>query len=435
MAKKGKLTILTGGSLGAPRHTRPPAALIICDDPFADLGILTSERCKAALPFAGKYRLIDFALSNCVNSDIETVGVITQYKPRSLHSHVAYGRPWDLDRAKGGLTLLHPYQARTEMNWYTGSANAVYQNQDFVLRQKTDEVLILIGSQVCAMDFTPMIARHRETKADLTVAVIHTGKGSSSQQHTVRISDEGFIQELVPPDSDKPSNAVLMGVLLFSTEALNWRLGEDAQRQSSTHDLFCDVLPSMIETGDRVVAFQHVGYWNSLQTAYDYWRASIELLGESPHLNLQDASWPIRTQFEVHPPTRVSRGARIAHSLFSEGCIVDGTVEYSVLSPGVSIAPGAVVRHAIVMHNTSIEERAWVENCILDMDVIVGPQAHVGTSYRHAPTVYATAPVQLTIVEKGTRIPAHGTVEPGSATSDWLLARQQDLSSERVDAV
>jgi glucose-1-phosphate adenylyltransferase len=434
MEEKRDLTILTDSSLGVRAQARPPVALVICDDPCADLGRLTTDRCKAALPFAGKYRLIDFALSNCVNSDIETVGVITQYKPRSLHSHVAYGRPWDLDRTKGGLTLLHPYQARTEMDWYTGSANAVYQNQNFFLRHKTGEVLILVGSQVCTMDFAPMISRHREAQADLTVAVVHTDKTPSVRHYTLEISGKGFVEKVLPPGTDQPTAAALMGVLLFSTEALNWRLGEDALREDSTHDLFRDVIPSMIQAGDRVIAFQHVGYWSSLQTARDYWQAGMDLLGESPPLNLQDASWPIRTQSEVHPPTRVSSGARIAHSLISEGCIVDGTVEYSILSPGVSIAPGAVVRHAIVMHNTSIEERAWVENAILDMDTIVGPQSHVGKSYRQAPTVREKTPVQLTIVQKGTRIPAQQTVEPPPETSDWLLTQQQDLSNRHADA-
>jgi glucose-1-phosphate adenylyltransferase len=409
MAKRN-LTILTHSSPRA--HARRPVALVICDDPFTDLGRLTSERCKAALPFAGKYRLIDFALSNCVNSDIETVGVITQYNPRSLQSHVAYGRPWDLDRTKGGLTFLHPYQARMTMNWYTGSADAVYQNQDFVLRHDEDEVLILIGSQVCAMDFAPLIARHREAEADLTVAVTVCETELPSQHYTVDIDSKGSIHNIIPPGADKPGAATLMGVLLFSTEVLNWRLNEDAQRQDSGHDLFCDLLCSMIQAGDRVVAF---------------------LLGESPQLNLQDASWPIRTQFEVHPPVRVSSGGKISHSLISEGCIVDGSVEYSILSPGVSVAPGAVVRHAIVMHSASIEECACVENCVIDMDVIVGPQAHVGKSHRHAPTVYATAPVQLTIVEKGARIPAQERVEPEPEPSDWLLARQQDLSSKQID--
>ena len=208
MAKKGKRTILTDSNLGAPRHARPPVALVICDDPFADLGMLTSERCKAALPFAGKYRLIDFALSSCVNSDIETVGVITQYKPRSLQSHVAYGRAWDLDRPTGGLSFLHPYQGRRTMNWYTGSADAIHQNQDYILRQKTDEVLILIGSQVYGMDFGPMIAQHRETQAHLTVAVVQVVQSLAGQAHTLRLDSQGLVQEVVLPGTEDIKKAV-----------------------------------------------------------------------------------------------------------------------------------------------------------------------------------------------------------------------------------
>ena len=175
------LALLTDTSLSAGELDRQPVALVICDDAFSELGKLISDRCKAALPFAGKYRLIDFSLSDCVNSGIETVGLITQYNPRTLYSHVAYGRPWDLDRQRGGLALLHPYQARTEMNWYTGSANAIFQNQDFVLRQKADQVLILMGSQVCCMDFVPLIAQHRKSQADLTIVVAHDGQERSKR--------------------------------------------------------------------------------------------------------------------------------------------------------------------------------------------------------------------------------------------------------------
>jgi glucose-1-phosphate adenylyltransferase len=409
-----------------------PLALVICDDTLADLGCLIAERCKAALPFAGKYRLIDFALSNCVNSGIETVGLITQYKPRSLYTHVAYGRPWDLDRRSGGLTVLHPYQARTAMRWYTGSADAVYQNQNFVMRQQTDHVLILTGSEVTAFDFAPMIAQHKQTHADVTIAVIRPESYPMGSHVQIMVREDGTVQ-ILPHSSSSLGEHIMVGAMIFSTEVLNWRLSEDAARPESGHDLARDVIPAMIDEGDQVMAYLCPAYWNSVQTIPEYWQAGLDLLSDNPRLNLQDAAWPIRTQSNVYPPTRVSSGARITHSLISEGCIVDGTVEYSILSPGVCIAPGAVVRHSVVMHRTSVEERAAVENAILDMDVIAGPHSRVGRAHRCAPTSYSDIPVQLTVIEKGTHIPAHQIIDPEDASQSCLFAQRYNLSNRPVD--
>ena len=288
---------------------------------------------------------------------------------------------------------------------------------------------------MCAMDFGPLIAQHHKTGADLTIAAAHIDKKSAPRYPTLEVDANGRVQRVIPQGSGGSSSMALMGVLLFSTETLKWRLEQDQRREQTSHDLVRDVIPHMLQDGDRVLAFQYIGYWNALQTVYDYWQAGMDLLCESPLLNLQDASWPIRTQPEIRPPTRISSGARIAHSLISEGCIVDGTVEYSILSPGVCVAPGAVVRNTVVMHNTSIEERALVENTILDMDITIGPQARVGKSHRRAPTVHPAAPVQLTIVEKGARIPAHAVIEPEPEGQDWLMAQQQPLSSTRINAL
>jgi len=310
------------------------------------------------------------------------------------------------------------------MSWYAGTADAVYQNLDYIFRHRVDEVLVLTGSEIYTLDFYNLIAQHRKAKADLTIGVVAV-KGQVASRHSSLVVDhEGWVHRIMPPESDAPGSLAAMGVLLFSVDVLSWRLSEDSQQQSSTHDLVFDLIPRMIESGDRIMAFQHTGYWNSLQNVCGYWQANMDLLHEGQGLTLQDASWPIRTQYEIRPPTRVSTGARMSHSLIGEGCIVDGTVEYSILSPGVHVAPGAVVRHAVIMHNTSIEERACVENAILDMDVIVGPQAQVGQAHRHAPTLGATAPVQLTVVEKGTHIPAQQVVLPDATDNDWIFSAQ-----------
>ena len=413
----------------------PPLALILCDDPHADLGKLTAHRSKAALPFAGKYRLIDFALSNCVNSGIETIGVITQYRPRSLHAHLAYGRPWDLDRREGGLTLLHPYQARKEIGWYEGSADAIRRNRDYVLHYQVQEVLVLCGCEVYSADLSPLIAQHRETGAALTIAAVAAPGDGDPGCPTLTADVDGSVREVVPPGSTAPGPLRAMGAMLFSTDTLIQRLTDDAGQPDSTHDLFGDLIPLIIRSGDRVMAFQHSGYWGRIHSVYDYWQANMDLLHESKGLNLQDASWPIRTHSEARPPTRISTGARVSHSLICEGCIVDGTIEYSILSPGVCVAPGAVVRNAVLMHDVSIEERALVQNAVVDKDVNVGPQAQVGRAFRSAPTLNTRSPVELTVIEKGTRIPAQQAVGPDSPDADLVLSPQrQDAPHTRIDA-
>ena len=414
-------------------HWRQPLALILADDPCTTLDKLTSRRCKPALPFAGKYRTVDFALSNCVNSGIETVGVITQYRPRSLHAHLAFGRPWGLDRRGSGLTLLHPYQAHTGIGWYAGTADALLLNQDFILHYQRSEVLVLLGCQVYTMDFGPLIARHRETKADLTLAAVPVRATAAEQCHTLAVDDEGWVCDWVPPGHDAPGGLAAMGVLLFSTDALSWRLSEDAQQPASTHDLIRDLILRMIEAGDRVMAFRHAGFWSDLQTVCDYWNANLDLLREDTGLSLQGTSWPIRTQSQVRPPTHIASGASVSRSLISEGCVVEGTVERSILSPGVHVAPGAVVRSSVVMHDTVIEEGALVENAILDSDVVVGPGARVGKVDHYSRTRSAFQPERLVIVEQGVHVPARAVVEPDALLADWLLpVERRDLSEAQV---
>jgi glucose-1-phosphate adenylyltransferase len=270
-------------------------------------------------------------------------------------------------------------------------------------------------------------AQHRESKADLTIAAVSSNKLVSSPHYTLATDDDGWVHELIPPQSGSAGPLCMMGVFLFATDMLGWRLSEDARRADSGHDLIQSVIAQMIRDGDRVMVSHHTGYWDSFPTLYHYWRAHMDLLEDSPALNLQDASWPIRTQYQIRPPTRVARGARVSHSLLSEGCIVDGTVEYSVLSPGVYIGPGAVVRNSVIMHDVTIEERSVVENAIEDMEVIVGPQARVGQAERHAPTLGEAKPPQLTVVPQSTHISAHQVLEPDPAT-EWYPNAYRDYA-------
>jgi len=412
-----------------------PVALVFSDDLSIDLGALTRQRCTAALPFAGRYRVIDFALSNCVNSGIERVGVITMRESHTLQSHVAHGRPWDLDRHEGGLSFLHPYQACTDVGWYVGTADALFQNQGFIAHHRPEQVLVLWGSQVSIMDLGMLSVQHQRARADLTVAVVAAANGEVRCHPTLIADEEGWVQQLVPPGAPHSGSCVLLGVMLFSADVLNWRLSEDAQRTDSSHDMIHDVIPRMIEAGDRVMSVKHGGFWSRLLSVYDYWRANMDLLSDSPKLNLHDAAWPIRTQSTACPPTRLSTGARVSHSLLSEGCVIDGTVEYSILSPGVYVGPGAVVRSSIMMHDVAIEERATVENAIVDVNATVGTQARVGRKARHAPALDQPARELLAVVEAGARIPGHKVIEPVSQLDAWAMSvASEDTPSTPTDA-
>ncbi len=425
-------------------ETRKPLALVLCGDPPTHLEKATSVRSGMALPFAGKYRLIDFALANCANSGIERIGVIVQHRPHSSHAHPEHGHPLRLRRRERGLTLLHSRGARPGtdlypgLGWHVGSADAVFQNRAFISGRQADEVLILSGCEVFCTDLSALIAQHRQGKADLTIAAVAVQGKVAGGHNTLVVDSEGHVRVLVSPGSAAPGPWAAMGAMLFSADVLSRRLSEDAQQPGSMHELIHDVIPRMLAAGDRVMAFQHAGYWKSLETAHDYWQAHMDLLSEVPGLNLQDAARPIRARSDIQPPTRISASARISHSMICDGCIIEGTVEHSVLSPGVHVAPGAVVRHAVVMAGATIEERALVENVILGVGVVVGSQAHVGRIHRHAPTCQALVPDQLIVTEQGGRISTRTIVGPDfsgpdSASSEWFRpAQRQDASRDVV---
>jgi glucose-1-phosphate adenylyltransferase len=401
-----------------PTRTRS-AALILSDEPTIGLDRLTVHRCKAALPFGGKYRLIDFALSNCANSGISTVGVITQYRPRSLHAHLDYGRPWDLDRYEGGLTLLHPYQADVGIGWYKGSADAICQNLEFILHSRADHVLVLSGCEIYCVDLDRLIAYHHEAGADLTIgAAVAAGKRERARLIT---DHQGWVHRLVPAGSDAVDLPAMMGMMVFSADALSRRLSEDTELPGSTHDLVRDVIPRMIEDGDRVLAFHHTGYWSGLQTVYDYWQSNLSLSNQTPR-PFDDPGWPIRTRCENRPPAHILGGASVSYSLVSEGCVIEGTVERSILSPGVRVAAGAAVRDAVVMRDTVVGEGALVERAVLDRDVVVGSGARVTGKVPHQAWVCSVSECeQIAVVERGTPIPSDRIVEPPTWNGDWLM--------------
>ena len=368
------------------------------------LSILSAVRAKPAVPFAGKYRIIDFTLSNCVNSDIDNVLVLTQYNPRSLNDHIGAGRPWDLDRNEGGIRLLQPYIARGRPSeWYRGTADAVLQNIDTIRQSPGDVVLILAGDHIYKMDYQPFVQFHRRTRADVTLAVKRVPLGEASRFGILALDENGRVTEWQEKPRQPKSDLASLGIYVFSKRSLLTWL--DEQRVDFGHD----VVPAMLDGGARVFGYQFDGYWQDVGTVDGYWQAHMDLLDEHPGLDLYDRDWIIHTRSEERAPARIGPTASVHRSLISHGCQVWGTVEHSVLSPGVRVDPGAVVRDSIIMFDTVIRAGAVVDRAIIDKEVSVGPNAVVGmgadfdTANRQEPGRLNTG---ITVVGKRATIPA-----------------------------
>src|SRR5215216_994750 len=317
------------------------------------LSVLSAKRAKPAVPFAGKYRIIDFTLSNCVNSGIYNVAVLTQYRPHSLNDHIGVGRPWDLDRTRGGVRILQPFLGRKDSDWYRGTADAVRQNLAFLADWKPDMVLVLSGDHIYKMDYTRMIAFHEDHRADSTVAVMQVPMEEASRFGTMVVGHDNQVVRFEEKPESPSSNLISMGIYVFEYEALLLRLEEDARDLNSAHDFGRNVVPRMVEN-DRVYAYPFKAYWRDVGTIESYWDANMGLLREPPDFDLYDKEWVIHTRSEERPPAKITEQATVQRSLISHGCCVVGTVEHSVLSPGVYVAEGAVVRDSIIMMDSII---------------------------------------------------------------------------------
>jgi len=396
-------------------------AVVLAGGEGTRLGTLTSKRAKPAVPFAGKYRIIDFTLSNCVNSNIFDVLVLTQYRPHSLNDHIGKGRPWDLDRSfTGGVQLLQPFKGRLDTDWYSGTADAVTQNLNFVKRGRPEQVLILSGDHIYEMDYDMLLRYHLEKEADATLCTIRVPMDEASRYGIVDVEDDYRIRSFIEKPANPPGNLANMGVYIFNYPVLERMLTEDQRMKNSNHDFGKDILPRMVEEKMNVFAYPYDGYWIDVGTVDAYWEAHMDLLSSPPALNLNDRTWVIHTLSEERPPVHIHSGATVINSLITDGSVVaeGAIVERSVLSPGVYVGPNAVVRESIVLTDTYIEAEAVVERCILDKIVVIGHGARVGS-------LQTVGELCITSVGKNTHVPAGYVVGNNSILGSDL--RQEDF--------
>jgi len=356
-------------------------AVILAGGEGTRLGVLTTKRAKPAVPFAGKYRIIDFPLSNCVNSGIFDVLVLTQYRPHSLNDHIERGRPWDLDRTfSGGVKMLQPYKGRFDTDWYVGTADAVTQNLNVVTRNSPDHALILSGDHIYNMDYRDLVAYHEKHDADVTICVLEVPWEEAPRFGIMFTDDEMRVKEFYEKPEDPPGNLANMGVYIFKTEVLAKLLREDDKKSDSAHDFGKNIIPAMIDQGYNVMAYPFNDYWVDVGTSEAYWTAHMDLLQSGPPLNLNDRSWVVHTRSEERPPVSIAVNSSITHSMLTHGNqIAEGAiVERCVLGAGVYVGPDAVIRDSIILNDTHIEGGAVVERCIIDKQVNIGHNARVG---------------------------------------------------------
>ncbi|MBO5913759.1 MAG: glucose-1-phosphate adenylyltransferase [Clostridia bacterium] len=353
-------------------------AMLLAGGQGSRLYLLTERIAKPAVPFGGKYRIIDFPLSNCINSGIDTVGVLTQYQPLALNEYIGNGQPWDLDRTYGGVTTLPPYQAQKKADWYKGTANAIYQNMHFISKFDPDYVVILSGDHIYKMDYAEMVEAHKKNGADCTIAVFDVPLSEASRFGIMMTDENMRITEFAEKPKEPKSTKASMGVYVFSKDKLFKYLEADEADENSQKDFGKNIIPAMLDAGEKLFAFEFSGYWKDVGTIDSLWEANMDLLGERPALPLKDKDWRILSRNDARPPHFVGQGAVINNSVITEGCEIYGTVINSVLSAGVTVERGATVRDSVILSNVTVKADATVDYSIVDCDTVIGKGASVG---------------------------------------------------------
>ena len=406
-------------------------AMLLAGGQGSRLGVLTEKVAKPAVAFGGKYRIIDFPLSNCINSGIDTVGVLTQYQPLRLNTHIGIGIPWDLDRNEGGVTVLPPYEKSTSSEWYTGTANAIYQNLAYMEQYNPDYVLILSGDHIYKMDYEVMLDFHKANKADITIACMPVPIEEASRFGIIVTDESSRITEFEEKPEHPSSNLASMGIYIFSWPVLKEAL--IALKDQNGCDFGKHILPYCKEKGQRLFAYEYNGYWKDVGTLGSYWEANMELIDIIPEFNLYEEFWRIYTKGDVIPPQYISEDAVVDKCIIGEGTEIYGEVHNSVIGPNVVIGKGSVIRDSIIMKNTSVGENVVMDKAIVAEDVVVGNNVVIGCG-EEAPNVLKPAVYSFGLAAIGENSVIPDNVKIGKNTAISGVTTKEDYPDGELAA-
>ena len=385
-------------------------AMLLAGGQGSRLFALTQKTAKPAVSFGGKYRIIDFPLSNCINSGVETVGVLTQYRPLLLNEYIGNGLSWDLDRRFGGVQILAPYQGQSGADWYRGTANAIWQNMEFINRYDAKYVLILSGDHIYKMDYAKMLEQHKKSGAACTIAVLDVPIEEASRFGIMSTREDGSIFKFTEKPKNPDSTKASMGIYVFTKDKLEAYLKADNDDPASSNDFGKNIIPTMLASGEKMMSYSFEGYWKDVGTIQSLWEANMDLLGDEPAFSLLDEAWRIYSRHAAQPPQYIAKGAVVENASVTAGCQIFGTVKNSVLGANVYVGKGAVVEDSVIMNDTVIEDGATVQYAILDEKVTIGKKATVGASRKSGEAI--------AVVGAEVSIGAGEVVAPGAMLSE-----------------
>ena len=385
-------------------------AMLLAGGQGSRLYALTQKTAKPAVSFGGKYRIIDFPLSNCINSGMDTVGVLTQYRPLLLNEYIGNGLAWDLDRRFGGVQILAPYQGQSGADWYRGTANAIWQNMEFINRYDAKYVLILSGDHIYKMDYAKMLEHHKKSGAACTIAVLDVPIEEASRFGIMSTREDGSIFKFTEKPKNPDSTKASMGIYVFTKDKLEAYLKADNDDPESSNDFGKNIIPTMLASGEKMMSYSFEGYWKDVGTIQSLWEANMDLLGDSPAFSLLDEAWRIYSRHSAQPPQYIAKGAVVENASITAGCQIYGTVRGSVLGANVTVGKGAVVEDSVIMNDVTIEDGATVRYAILDEKVTVGKKATIGASRESG--------AEIAVVGADVTIKAGEVVAPGAMLSE-----------------
>ncbi len=388
------------------QRKKKTVAMILAGGQGSRLGVLTADKAKPAVGYGGKYRIVDFPLSNCAYSGIDTVGVMTQYRPLELNTYIGTGSAWNLDTMTGGAYVLPPYSIGASGEWYSGTANAIYQNIGFIEQFDPDVLVVLSGDHIYKMNYKWMLTVHKENSAAATIAVIKVPLEEASRFGIMSVDDDMRITEFAEKPEHPQSDLASMGVYAFDWKVLRQYLEADEADPDSDNDFGKNIIPTMLASGERLFAYEYGGYWKDVGTIESLWEANMELLRDDPPIDLYDKGWRIFSQNPNDPPQFIDADARVTNSMICEGCMIHGTVEHSMISPGVVVEAGALVKDSIIMDDTKICAGAQVLTSIIDEEAVIGKDAIVGADDQQAPARSITVVAHGASIAPGEKVPA-----------------------------